>query len=258
MLLLALAALLLAACDRTWIVTYDGGRGPAGAQMGAVVLTSDGTDTYEYKSTGAQVEATPLPSNTGGNLRTLFWPVGAPSVTDSQSCATWTAQSAEGNTQQGAALRVSTNSAGATRALTVTKNVMYRATWVFNFHVWDTGKQPVGKQIGSVDMGAVVGGKPFPWHLCARTIGTSLEMKVWTVGEPEPAWGDSSHGKAVQVGPEWVYPGMAGWYIGHLPPDGFADFTDLETWRYGVADGDPLPTGADVASADQVTITAVP
>jgi hypothetical protein len=257
-LVLALAALLLAACDRTWIVTYDGARGPHGSEISHVVLTSQGTDTYEYESTGVEVEATALPTNTGGNLRTAFSPADAPSVTDSQSCATWTAQSSVGNTQQGAALRVSTDPAGATRALTVTKNVIYGATWIFNFHVWDSSMKPAGIQVGSVDMGSVVAGKPFPWHLCARTMGTSFEMKVWTGDEPEPAWGDTSHGKTVQVGDEWVYPGTAGWYIGHLPPGGFADFTDLKTWKYDVVDGQPAPVGPDPVTSDRVTITAAP
>jgi hypothetical protein len=254
----AVAALLLAACDRTWIVTYDGRPGIGGTEMADVVLTSDGTDTYKFESAGAQVRAMPLSTNSGGNLRTLFWPAAAPSVTDSQSCATWTAQPETGFTQQGAALRVSRDSTGVTRALTVTKNVYFWAPWIFNFHVWDSSRNPVGVQVGSVDMSPVVHGRPFPWHLCARTIGTSVEMKVWTGSEPEPEWGDTSHGRAVEVGPEWVYPGKAGWYVGHLPAGGFADFADLRTWKYDMADGRPAPTAAEGVSADRVTVTAVP
>jgi hypothetical protein len=256
--MLGVACVLLAACDRTWIVTYDGGVGHGDPEIVDVVLTSDGTDTYKIESTGAEVQAVPLATNTGGNLRSVFWPEAAPSVTDSQSCATWTAQPEVGNTQQGAALRVSRDTAGATRALTVTKNVYFWAPWIFNFHVWDSGKRPAGIQVGSVDMSPVVRDRPFPWHLCARTIGTSLEMKVWTGSEPEPEWGDSSHGKAVEVGPEWVYPGKAGWYVGHLPPGGFADFADLKTWKYEVADGRPVQSGPEAVSADQVKVTADP
>ena len=231
--LLALSTLVLAACARTWAVTYDGNSRGAERVMSQRMLSADGGDHYVIESSGAQVRASAAPTNTGGNYRTVFWPEGAPSATNSQSCATWTAQSETGHVQQGAALRIATDDAGVTRAITVTKNVWFGVTWTFNVHVWDTSKRPTGAQVGAVDLGAAVGGKPLPWHLCARTVGTAIEMKVWAGTEPEPSWGDSRHGSSVGLPAEWVYPGRAGWYIGHLPVGGFADFGNLRTWRSG-------------------------
>jgi hypothetical protein len=227
----ALFALLLPACARTWTVTYDGNRGDVDRTMVQATVTPDGSDRYLIESSGVQVHAAAPRTNTGGNHRAVFWPEASPPVTDGQSCATWTAQSDPRRVQQGAALRIATDEAGRTRAVTVTKNIWFGITWTFNFHVWDTSRHPPGAQIGNVDMGAVVGGQPLPWHLCARTVGRTLEMKVWTGTEPEPRWGDRSHGGAVTLPDEWVYPGKAGWYIGHLAPGGFADFSNLRTWR---------------------------
>ena len=154
-------------------------------------------------------------------------------MTDGQSCATWSAQPEKGNTQQGAALRITTNSTGVSRAITVTKNIMFGATWMFNVHVWDTSKRPANTGIGSADMRSVVRGKPLPWHLCARTRNNLLEMKVWTGSEPEPPWEDGSHTRSFRLASDWVYPGRTGWYIGHVPPGGSAGFTNLKTWRLG-------------------------
>lgn len=231
--LLVLSAMLLAACARTWTATFDGNGRGANRSMVQTMLTPDGGDRYVIERRGAEVHA--AAPNTRGNYRTAFWPEGSPSVTDGQSCATWVAQSETGHVQQGAALRISTDAAGVTRAITVTKNVMYGATWTFNVHVWDTSRERPGTQVGAVDMGAVVGGRPLPWHLCARTTGATLEMKVWTGTDPEPRWGDGSHGAVVTLPEGWVYPGRAGWYVGHLPPGGFADFSNLRTWRSGLS-----------------------
>jgi hypothetical protein len=261
------AALVSTACgSRAWTITYDGrpGGSAGGAPgMGDVVLTPEEADAYAFESSDTELRAVALPTNTGGNYRSAFWPAAAPSVVDSQSCATWLDPTLPGNTQQGAALRVSTDAAGATRAITVTKNIFYGATWIFNFHVWDTSNAASPyTQIGGADMWAVVGGKPYPWHFCARTAGTSLEMKVWTGDEPEPTWDDTLHGAAVTLAPEWVYPGFAGWYIGHLPSGGSADFTDLATWKYDVADIElrstdrRSSTGSGGAPTDRVSVSA--
>lgn len=260
LLLVPLAALLVAGCDK-WIVTYDGTR--AAPEMVDIVLTPDGTDAYSIESSGVRVQAVALPTNASANLRTAFWPAGAPSVPDSQSCAVWTDQTAGSQTQQGAALRVSTADGGATRAITVTKNIYGGFVWVFNIHLWDTARNPALTLVKQVNMGDVLHQQPFPWHVCARVVDTEVEMKVWTDAEPEPAWGDTTHGAAVTVGDEWVYPGTAGWFIGHLPPGGTADFAGLQTWRYGDPD-DTTPAAGSRAStgsgmtADGIRISAAP
>jgi hypothetical protein len=260
--------LLLAGCGEMWIVTYDG-NGHAGDEVDAIVLTPDGTDEYVIDSSGVKLQAVALPTNMGGNLRTAFWPAAAPSVLDSQSCATWVSQPSAGNTQQGAALRVTTDSTGATRAITVTKNIFYGFITFFNVHVVDTSKSPVLTRVGQVDFGEALGGKPFPWHVCAQVVGTTVAMKVWTGTEAEPAWDDAVHARSVTVPEAFVYPGKAGWYIGHLPADGSADFTDLKTWKYAVPDSTierlapsaPSPAasiGSGGGTPDRVKISAEP
>ena len=45
---------------------------------------------------------------------------------------------------------------------------------------------------------------PFPWHFCARVIGSKVEFKVWPVAEPlEPAWGDPTHGGSAMLPAGW-------------------------------------------------------
>lgn len=233
--LLSLAVLLLGACDKTWIVTYDGVAGTrADDALVDTVLTSDGDDSYLFEGSGRDVRVTASATNDAANMRALFWPASAPTVADSQSCATWTGQTEEGSVQQGAALRVTTDDAGATRAITVTKNIFFGFDSIFNVHVWDTGASPPSKGIMQLDMIKPLREKPFPWHLCARVSGTLLTIKVWTADEPEPEWGDGLHDASAALPSEWVYKGKAGWYIGHLPLGGFATFTDLETWKYDV------------------------
>jgi len=230
--LLFLVAALLASCAKTWGVTFDGNVEPfPDDAIAHGVLTADSADSYAYTRSGPVLAVTGLPTNASSNLRHLFWPAAAPSAADGQSCATWTEPTDPGNLQQGAALRVLTDADGnVLRAVTVTKNIFYGVWWVFNVAVWDTTLEEPRTGIAQVDMVTVVGGQPYPWHLCARTVGAVLTMKVWAGDDPEPAWGDDSHGGSVTLPPEWVYPGKAGWYIGHLEPGGRASFTNLRTW----------------------------
>lgn len=224
--------ILLIGCDKRWVVTVDvGARALPKDAIAHALLTPDGDDSYAYRRSGPDLRVTPLPTNTSSNLRNLFWPASAPSTTDGGSCSTWTSQSDGTYIQQGTALRVRTDADGdVARAITVTKNIAYGVIWVFNVALWDTSKSTPRTGIAQVNLKAVAAGKPYPWHLCARAIGTTVTLKVWVGDEPEPEWGDLSHGGSTTVPQEWVYPGMAGWYIGHLPPGGFAAFSDLETW----------------------------
>jgi hypothetical protein len=229
--LVSFAALLLGGCDKIWVLTYDGAGDVA---LVDVVLTSDGDDSYVFEASGRDVRVTAASTNDKANMRALFWPATAPSVTDSQSCATWTGQTEEGSVQQGAALRVRTADDGTTRAITVTKNIFFGFDSIFNVHVWDTAKNPPSTGVVQLDMIKPLREKPFPWHLCARVIGSVLTIRVWAGDEPEPEWGDGLHDASAALPPGWVYEGRAGWYIGHLPIGGFAGFADLETWKYEV------------------------
>ena len=113
-----------------------------------------------------------LDTNTSANLRSAFWPADSPLVTDAQTCATWASQSLS-TAQQGAALRVATVD-GSTRAVTVTKNIFYGATWLFNVHTWDTSATPAFHPVGGVLLKSELWPddveSPLPWHeaICQR------------------------------------------------------------------------------------------
>jgi hypothetical protein len=223
--------LVAAACDKVRVQTY----GPTNtSSSNQAVLTPDGPNGYRFVSAPANTAAASIDSS-GGNLRQLFWPSDNPVLPDTESCAIWGAESGP-LVQQGAALRIVQNGSRV-RAITVTKNIFYNATWIFNFHVWDTAQSPAFTPIGATNLyntlvhaGVVT---PLPWHFCARVIGNTLEFKVWPVAEPlEPAWGDPTHGGKVQLPAGWSAPGKAGWYIGHIQPNNTAVFTNLSTYKW--------------------------
>jgi len=228
---IAAVAALLTGCE-VWDPMHDGNVPGENESLILRTLTPDLTpDDYVLNDHGALVVVDAPASNQRRSLRTLFWPDDTPAVRDAESCATWLEQT-DDDVQQGAALRIETDASGnVIRALTVTKNV-FGSSNAFNLHNWDTRRSPAGVNMLQVDMAHIVGGQPFPWFLCARVVGASLQMKVW-VGSlrDKPAWNDPDHVRDVALDPEWVYEGKAGWYAGHLPPGGSASFTDLKTWR---------------------------
>jgi hypothetical protein len=223
--------LVLAACEKVRVQTY-GATSTSPSQQ--ATLTRDGPDGYRFVSAPANTAAAAI-DRSGGELRQLFWPGDNPVVPDSESCAIWGAESGP-LVQQGAALRIVQNGTRV-RAITVTKNIFYGATWIFNFHLWDTAQSPPFTIIGATNLegtlrraGVVT---PLPWHFCARVIGTKLEFKVWPVAEPlEPAWGDRTHGGSVTLPPGWQAPGKAGWYVGHLEPNQLAVYNALATYKW--------------------------
>jgi hypothetical protein len=229
---IAAVAALLTGCE-VWDPMHDGNLPGENESLILRTLTPDLTpDYYVLNDYGALVvvDAPEYPENQRRSLRTVFWPDDTPAVRDAESCATWLDQT-DDELQQGAALRIETDAGGnVLRALTVTKNVLGSSN-VFNFHGWDTRRRPADQRFLQVGMD-IMAGHPLPWSLCARVVGASMQMKVW-VGtlRDKPAWNDTEHVREVALDPEWVYEGKAGWYAGHLPPGGFASFTDLQTWR---------------------------
>ena len=225
-------------------------------------LTPDGTDSYSYASSSGRMQVAALDTNTSANLRSAFWPADSPLVTDAQSCATWASESIA-LAQQGAALRIATAN-GSTRAITVTKNILFGATWIFNVHTWDTAAAPAFQPAGSISLKPELWPNdvesPLPWHVCVRTIGTALDLKVWRGDEAEPDWGDSVHGGSVTLPESAVYPGATGWYIGHLSGGARAEFSDLRTWKLVVgpaAAAQPTPAlvATSTATPGAVTVT---
>ena len=79
--------------------------------------------------------------------------------------------------------------AGATRAITVTKSIWGGADRFYNVHTWDTSRSPVLEQVAGHDLSAAITSDE-PRRLCARVSGARVELKVWTIDAPEPAWGD--------------------------------------------------------------------
>src|SRR4051794_15532143 len=137
--------LVAAACDKVRVQTY----GPTNtSQSNQAVLTPDGPSSYRFVTAPANTAVASIDA-AGGNLREMFWPADNPVVPDSESCAIWGAESGP-NVQQGAALRI-TQSGSRFRAISVTKNIFYGATWIFNFHLWDTAQSPAFTLIGATN-----------------------------------------------------------------------------------------------------------
>jgi hypothetical protein len=69
----------------------------------------------------------------------------------------------------------------------------------------------------------------YPWTLCARVVGSKLDFKVWPSRHREPAWGDATYSRTITLPPDAPTTGTPGFFIGHLEPGGYADFTKLTT-----------------------------
>lgn len=163
--------------------------------------------------------------------RMVMWPTSPQPAEDLESCATWT--DARGPwAQQGIALRIRTDGERF-RTIVVAKNVLFGAEWQFNVDTWDTERWPNLRHHGVVILRNTFSfaevPRPLPWRVCARVRGEVVEVKGWRPEEPEPAWGDPEHSGAVRLGPNWVFAGRAGWYVGHIAPGGTIAMDDLGT-----------------------------
>jgi hypothetical protein len=206
----------------------------------AVLTREPANDTYSLAYNAGTQAATIIAdgANTGGNNRGVFWFSGQPAVQDAESCARWSAENGGSkvvpNIQEGAALRIRTNGDGSVNAVTVTRNMLYGAVWIFNEHIWNTNKSPSYTLLGHVDLRPVFDPSgdgadpaPLPWGVCAKTVGSTLSFVAWLDGTAKPAYGDTTHGGSVTLPPEYVYAGNYGWYIGHLSAGQSATFDHL-------------------------------
>ncbi len=253
-----------AASDPTSAPGAEGTRGASGAggrlaapsepeppalQIRSASLTSEDGTRYAYLTGAQTVTAAMPPEATDGNIREVFWLADTQPARDAESCISWaeTADPVVGNAMQpGLAMRIA--SVGpyneGLRAITVTVNVVFAGSWLFNVHVWDTRSKVPMTLLETFDVSGVVGrianvdGRPAsfmvepPWHLCGRTQGSVFSFKVWTQNDPEPGWDDADHVFDVFLPPGWDHVGYSGGYIGHLHPGQAATATPhLDTER---------------------------
>jgi hypothetical protein len=228
-----------AVANPSWTRVYSGAY--IVNDLWVATLTTDGVNTQSVQKPNATVQVSAPPVNGGGNLRQVFWPGSQGGASMNQrSCATWSADSQENRTpvqQQGLAVRIASAN-GRTRALTVTRNVWADVGWVFNAHTWDTDLSSTEPFVGIAqwDMAAAVapaGYAPFPWRTCLQVLDNVLLFKIWVpAAGAEPSWNDPVHVRTALLPQEFVYPGRAGWYAGHLVPGGSFQYSDLEIHRY--------------------------
>lgn len=189
-----------------------------------LTLTTDGTDTYTFKVSGAGILVAARTGNIGSNLRNVYIPNGQPPRSTSRVCSTWTVATAD-SIQQGHAHNV-----GGGRAVTVTKNVIYGIHWVFNVHTWDNSAFTQVAQFDMIDVMFTPTGalKPLPWRVCTEVKGATLRFKIWFPPEREPAWTDATRTRTMTLPTTHTGPGLAGLYAGHIPPGGWLTYTGME------------------------------
>lgn len=198
-------------------------------------LTTQSWVTYGFATEQNRVTASAPAGLTDSNIREVFWRPDEQPTNDQSACITWdtTADSVEGQPiQPGLALRIASTGPQnqGLRAITLTENIAYAGTWLFNVHIWDTTQPQPMALLGTFDASGVVGrvsriggrtddsmAQP-PWHLCAQALGDLFRFKVWTGNDSEPDWNDPARVFSVTLPPGWAYVGYTGGYIGHLHP----------------------------------------
>jgi len=218
---LVVATLALAMIASGETVAYAAPVFPSG--VASRTLTPDGTDKYTTSRGVASLTVSAPASNSGGNLRRVYWPTGAKDRRDSTVCASWAALSQD-SVQPGIAHRITS-----TRAVTVTRNVWAAVYWVLNVHTWNgqTFTQVAQFDYASVLLLPAGGYRPLPWRVCSRLIGSNISVKVWFPPEAEPSWSDASRVQTAAITAAWS--GKSGWYAGHIPPGGSIYMTGLMT-----------------------------
>lgn len=230
-------------------VLVTGGSGPdtVTETYAMAIITPDGDDFYvvDQAPEGAAERAVAAPgSNRSGNLRVVAVGDDVEASVDQESCITWLGPRHD-RAQPGLALRVA-NSAGRTRAITVSNNIWLQDRSTFNVHLADTATGDVLAErmvaVGTIQVPTGLGDdlftvKALPWRMCARAIGTTIEVKAWSADEQavEPAWGELGFTGSVEVPSDWVHAGRPGFYMAHLAPGERAELVDAVTR--------PLPPG---------------
>jgi hypothetical protein len=218
----------------TTVVTliYNGNTGTN--TMVSRVLTPDANDTYSITKSAGVVTMTAPTGNMSTNLRKAFWPSGLVNLVNSRVCATWITRSAP-SVQEGIAHHI-TVLPDRVRAITVTKNIVFDVFWVFNVHTWDTTRNPAFEQLSQFDMSSVIfrpdgSYQPLPWRVCTQMRSATLTFKVWFPAVmKEPSWTDPAYTRTATLPADWLTAGKSGWYVGHIPPGGRAQYNNLGIW----------------------------
>lgn len=204
---------------------------PLDPSLGAAFITREERNTYGVTVADGVTTARATDTNTGpGNDRLAFWRLADPDLVDAETCATWVGDGPLGR-QPGAALRLQASQTGI-RTLTVTKNVFgfYHAV---NVHLMDSAADPqvvLLRQFvltGLLEDGGEGGVAPFPWRLCARVVGSSVDFKIWPTKLTEPDWGDPAFGGHYDLDVGMPASGRFGWYAGHLNAGELVGFVDM-------------------------------
>ena len=202
--------------------------------LGTGYLTTEGSDQFALTVTGSSddpvVTVAAPATNTGANTRLAFWLQADGISRHQQSCATFEGSHA-GIRQPGIALRIR-NVDGRTRAITVTKNIIFGAGWGFNIHGMDSAANPAFTGLAGFDLSSVFRdgdyAVPYPWRMCARVVAGTVGFKVWPLTHAEPAWGNPSYGGSVRLPIEWSRSvGHPGLYMGHLAAGESFQFSNL-------------------------------
>ena len=214
---IAALALLITACEQIADPLYN----PAKPQKLALWYVSrDAKDIYNVTNPSGKLRIDASRSNKGSQSRAVIWPSGTKMTTNHQSCATWSEATGEWP-QEGLALRARTDGKRF-RTIVVAKNLWFGAVWQMNVYTWDSTRSPYFKIHGAVALPVPFldgkQGRPLPWNVCARVEGSVVRIKGWNSKEKEPSWTDKDHSGIIKLPAEWVYPGKAGWYGGHIDP----------------------------------------
>ncbi|HMS49452.1 S-layer homology domain-containing protein [Candidatus Microthrix sp.] len=181
-----------------------------------LTITDDGS--YSMDESNGVVKVTNGQVGRGANTRVVVAKRGSP---PDSVCATIESVTGAivGFAQPGVAVHIRT-AGGRTTALTLTNNVWATARWIWNAHHMDSGSSEGFTGLGSFEApGFYREGQPLPplpWRVCARTVGNTVQGKVWNAGAVEPAWGDPNFGGSVSIPRGLATGGESGVYAGHL------------------------------------------
>jgi len=225
---IALASVILGSCNMWYVVD---------PHFTTATISTAHKDVFvlAYSSRSGSVDVSAPSVNTDSNNRGAFWPAGQSPTRDGETCTRWKAEDhgteVVANIQEGAALRVRTNRDGSVDAITVTRNVWFDGSWIFNVNMWHVTNtfDPGLTTVLGANLHAVFGKVPrLPWDICAKVEGSKLSFVVWPSRQTRPAYGDVTHGGTVSLPSNEVYAGHFGNYVGHLAPGQSIDYDQMK------------------------------